>query len=335
MMNKKHLAKRIPKMKTFNPFKPVLIMLALPGIIELFLRYKYLFTKEKPGFRDKVVIITGGTRGLGFILAKKFVSEGAKVAVVARSGSDLAKVEEELRAVGGQVLTVQCDVADNEQVKQMVDDVKKRFGTIDVLVNNAGIIQVGPLENMKREDFQNAINVITWGTINTTMAVLPYMEKNRDCRIVNITSIGGKVAAPHLLPYVVGKFASVGFSEGLGAEVEKRGIKVTTVVPGLMRTGSTINAMFKGNYRREYRWFSFLDSLPIISIDPEKAASKIIEACRRGDPVLPITILAHVAIIFKALFPFLFAKLLVFTNFFLPETTGHEGDVVKSGRESM
>lgn len=321
-------------MKTLNPLKPLFSLLFIIGASELFLRYRYLIKKEMASFKDKVVLITGGTRGLGLVLTRKFASEGAKVIVVARSQDELHKVKELISKKDTEVLPLKCDVSDNEQVKETITDLINRFGAIDVLVNNAGIIQVGPVENMKREDFQNAMNINAWGTFNMTMAVLPYMQLKKDGRIINITSIGGQIAVPHLLPYVFSKFAMVGLSEGLQAEIEKKGIKVTTVIPGLMRTGSPINAMFKGNYKWEYRWFSFLDSFPPVSIDPEKAASKIIEASKRGDPVLPITIPVHVALLFKALFPFLTAKLLSFTNIFLPETTGSKGDAVKSGLKS-
>jgi len=321
-------------MKFLNPLKPLFTLLFVLGASELFLRYRYFFKKEKVSFRDKVVLITGGTRGLGLILARKFASEGAKIVILARSQEELLEAKKQIQKKGKEVLALKCDVSVNEQVKNTVAEVVNRLGSIDCLVNNAGIIQVGPVENMKREDFQSAMNVNGWGTFNMTMAVLPYMELKKCGQIINITSIGGKIAVPHLLPYVFSKFAMVGFSEGLQAEIEKKGIKVTTVIPGLMRTGSHVNAMFKGNYRWEYRWFSFLDSFPPVSIDPEKAASKIIEASRRGDPVLPITIPVHAALLFKALFPFLTAKLLSITNIFLPETTGSKGDTVKSGFKS-
>jgi short-subunit dehydrogenase len=116
------------------------------------------------------------------------------------------------------------------------------------------------------------------------------------------------------------------FRRGCNLRLRKKGINVTTVIPGLMRTGSPVNALFKGNYRSEYRWFSFLDSLPLISIDSKKAASKIIESCRHGAPVLVITFPAHVAMVFKALFPFLSAKIISLSSCFLPDTNGRKGD---------
>src|SRR6186997_1202822 len=116
-----------------------------------------------------------------------------------------------------------------------------------------------------------------------TLAVLPDMRKRRSGRIVNITSIGGKLGIPHLLPYSASKFAAVGFSQGLRAEVAAEGIKVITVVPGLMRTGSPRNAIFRGRHRSEYAWFSISDALPGVSISAEQAARRIIEATCRGE----------------------------------------------------
>src|SRR5262249_29078614 len=143
-------------------------------------------------------------------------------------------------------------------------------------VNNAGIIQVGPMETMTLADYQEAMRVHYWGPLYTALAVLPQMKQRRAGRIVNITSIGGKVAVPHLLPYVGSKFALVGLSEGLRAELMKDGILVTTVVPGLMRTGSPRNAFFKGQNEAEYAWFKIGDSIPVLTTSAERAARRIV-----------------------------------------------------------
>ena len=172
-------------------------------------------------------------------------------------------------------MTVQCDVTNAADVENMVNQVRGRFGKIDVLVNNAGTIQVGPLEVMKREDFEHAMKAHFWGPLNTILAVLPEMRERQDGRIVNISSIGGKIAVPHLVPYSASKFALVGLSKGLFTELRKDGIVVTTVCPGLMRTGSPRNANFKGKHRDEYAWFSISDSLPVTSIKAERAARSL------------------------------------------------------------
>src|SRR5207302_995684 len=148
----------------------------------------------------------------------------------------------------------------------MVDEVLDRFGRLHVLINNAGVIQVGPMEEMTLADYEDTMQTHFWAPLFTTLSVLPALRRQGEGRIVNISSIGGKIAVPHLLPYSASKFALTGFSEGLRAELLKDGIYVTTVCPGLMRTGSPRNADFKGQHRAEYAWFSISDSLPFFSM---------------------------------------------------------------------
>jgi len=142
-----------------------------------------------------------------------------------------------------------------------------------------------------------------WGTVYTSLAVLQHMRPRRSGRIVNITSIGGKVSVPHLLPYSSAKFAAVGFSEGLRAELAGTGISVTTVVPGLMRTGSHINAMFHGDAEREFSLFSLAASLPLVSMDAERAARSIVQATRRGDAELILSLPAKALALGHSLAP--------------------------------
>ncbi len=110
------------------------------------------------------------------------------------------------------------------------------FGRVDIVVNNAGIIQVGPMSTTTVEDFATALDVMFWGALYPTLAVLPQMRARRSGHVVNITSIGGMVSVPHLLPYTCAKFAAVGLSEGLRTELGQEGIHVTTVVPGWRRS---------------------------------------------------------------------------------------------------
>src|SRR5205823_4029010 len=135
-----------------------------------------------------------------------------------------------------------CDVTHRREVTQFVRATRERFGRIDVLVNNAGTIEVGPMEVMTLDDYDRAMKTHFWGPLYMVLAVLPELRKRREGRIVNVSSIGGKISVPHLLPYCASKFALTGFSQGLRAELAKDGIVVTTVCPGLMRTGSPLNA---------------------------------------------------------------------------------------------
>lgn len=283
--------------------------------------------------KDKAVLITGGSRGLGLVLAREFASEGSRVAICARDREELMRAQDELASMGAQVFAFPCDVTDRSQVKELVEVVADRFDGVDVLVNNAGAIQVGPLEVMTLEDFEHAMEVHFWGPLYTTLAVLPQMKRRGSGRIVNISSVGGKIGVPHLVPYSASKFALVGLSEGLRAELTKDGIVVTTVCPGLMRTGSPRNASFKGRHRAEYAWFAISDSLPVTSISAERAARQIVSATKRGQAELVISSQAVLAVKFHALFPEATADALALVNRLLPAPGGIGSRQVK-GSES-
>jgi short-subunit dehydrogenase len=215
----------------------------------------------------------------------------------------------------------------------MVAHVYEEWGEIDVLINNAGQIQVGPSEVMRLTDFERAMRVHFWGPLHTTLAVLPRMRARRDGRIVNISSIGGKISVPHLLPYSASKFALTGLSEGLHAELKREGIAVTTVCPGLMRTGSPRNAEFKSKHELEYAWFAWSDSMPGISVAAERAAHRILRACRNGEAEVILTLPARLAVMLHGLFPGLTADMLAVVNRLLPNAGGI-GSASAKGHES-
>jgi NAD(P)-dependent dehydrogenase (short-subunit alcohol dehydrogenase family) len=262
----------------------LLPVLAAGGIVAFIAARELMTRMREIDLNGRVVIITGGSRGLGFLLAREFARQGARVAICARDDQELFQAQRELEAeTGANILAHRCDVSDPAQVEQFVQLVVRRLGPPDVLVNNAGVIEVGPLEAMDKDDFREAMDIMFWGVLNPTMAVLAYMRERGSGRIVNITSIGGRVSVPHLLPYSSAKFAATGFSEGLRAELAGTGIRVTTVSPGLMRTGSQVNAYFKGRGREEFRWFSVGAGAPMISMDAERAARQIVRATKRGE----------------------------------------------------
>jgi short-subunit dehydrogenase len=171
------------------------------------------------------------------------------------------------------------------------------------LINNAGVISVAPMEEMTDDDHADSMAIHFWACLHAIEAVLPSMRGRGFGRIVNISSIGGKVSVPHLLPYCASKFALTGLSEGLRAELLEDGIHVTTVIPGLMRTGSPRHAQFKGQHRAEHASFALGNSLPGLSISPERAARQIITAFKRGDAEVTLTLPARVATRFHGLFP--------------------------------
>ncbi|MCA9971813.1 MAG: SDR family NAD(P)-dependent oxidoreductase [Anaerolineales bacterium] len=270
----------------------------------------------------QVVLITGASRGLGYLLAHEFAAAGCRLVICARHPQPLFEVEGELRRQGADVLAVPCDVADQAQVQHLVDEATRHYGRIDIVVNNAGIIQAGPVEAMTLADFEQALDVMYWGILYTTWAVLPQMRRRGHGRIVTVTSIGGKVSVPHLLPYNSAKFAAIGLSQGLRAELAGDGIRVTTIVPGLMRTGSHLQAQFKGNHAQEFTWFSLGASLPLVSMDARRAARQIVQATRRGDTERVLSIPAQLLARWHGLFPGLTTEMLTLVNaLLLPEAT--------------
>lgn len=272
--------------------------------------------------RDKVCLVTGGSRGLGYVLARQLLARGAHVAICARDEAELRGAQNSLSTGGGSVLAITCDVTDPEDIERMLGQMHDVLGPVDVLINNAGIITVGPVEEQTIRDYDEAINTHFQGPVHLTLGVLPEMQRRRSGRIVNITSIGGKVPTPHLVPYAASKYALVGFSESLRTEVAKDNVYVTTVVPGLMRTGSPPHAMFKGQDDKEYAWFSTADHLPIISIDVERQASRIIDALQHGDAELITPFVANLQAKVHGLFPNLTTELASLFNRLLPGPGG-------------
>jgi NAD(P)-dependent dehydrogenase (short-subunit alcohol dehydrogenase family) len=235
---------------------------------------------------------------------------------------------------GGEAVAVPCDLRERAQIEEAVRNILRHYGRIDVLINCAGIIEVGPLEHMTREDFEQAMQVHLWAPFTLMWEVIPQMRKQGGGRIVNITSIGGKIAVPHLAPYCASKYALVGLSDSVRAELARDKIYVTTVAPGMMRTGSHVNAKFKGRHAEEFAFFAILNSMPLISIKAERAAAKILDACRRGQAELTLTLAARLAILGNTVFPNLTGYAMQMTNRFLPGPTDSSGDRLRSGAES-
>ena len=287
-------------------------------------------------FRGKSVVITGGSRGLGLLMARELAAAGARLTLIARDADALRRAAEDLetRQPRIEVATVDADIRSRDDAARAIRATFERFGTVDVLINNAGTIHVGPLDHMSLDDYEDAMNTHFWGPLYMVLAALPQMRRQGHGRIVNISSIGGRIAVPHLVPYSASKFALTGLSDGLRAELLHENIIVTTVCPGLMRTGSPVNAQFKGQQEQEYAWFAIADSLPLATISAERAARQIVAACRRGDAELVITMQAQMAIVARALVPELFQDAMALVARALPGPTGADGDISRTGRES-
>jgi short-subunit dehydrogenase len=161
--------------------------------------------------------------------------------------------------------------------------------------------------------------------VHCALSVLPQMLERRSGTIVNIASIGGKIAVPHMLPYTASKFAAVGFSEGLHAELRAKGVHVLTVCPGLMRTGSHVSAQFAGDAEREYRWFSLAANLPGVSTSAACAARRIVRAVAAGETEIAITPQAIVAARLASVAPEAVALAMSMVNRLLPKATTGKG----------
>jgi NAD(P)-dependent dehydrogenase (short-subunit alcohol dehydrogenase family) len=289
---------------------------------------------EEFDLNGMVVLITGGSRGFGLALAREFGEHGARLALCARDPDELERALIDLSSRDIPVFTYQCDVSDPAQVNEMVQAARRHYGQLDVLVNNAGVIDVGPLRTMTLGDFHRAMDIMFWGTVHTTLAVLPHMLERGKGRIVNITSVGGKVSVPHLLPYSCAKFAVVAFSEGLRAELSRTRVKSITIAPGLMRTGSYLNSHFKGDDEREATWFSLSASIPGVSISARRAAKQVIAATRRGTAEKILSLPANLLVLFHGVLPGATADLLGLLSRGLPNGQGENSRAMKSHIQS-
>lgn len=310
------------------------------GLGSLLAVRKYLHHKAEEDyiFRKKVVFITGASRGLGLVLARQLAKQNARLAICARNKEELQRAKSHLQETyAAEVLAIPCDITDKLQVQEAIDKTVEHYGSLDVLINNAGDVLVGPLENNSLDDFEKMMQLYFYGPLYCMYASIPYMKRQGAGRIVNICSIGGRISVPHLLPYSSGKFALAGLSEGMGAELKKENIHVSTIYPGLMRTGSPRNVEVKGQYEKEYKLFKLSDSLPGISTSAENAAAQILRACRRGAATLTITIPAKLAIAVHGIAPSLVVRTNALINSLLPtgenrqSIRGYETEYEKKG----
>ncbi len=279
--------------------------------------------RRRYDFANKAVLVMGGSRGLGLAIARQFADAGARVAICGRDADTLARARRDLaRHAAADVMALQCDVTDPDQVNETVDAVAARFGGLNVLVNNAAVIQVGPAQEMTPDDYDLAMRTIFWSALHATRAALPHLRRQGGGRIANVASIGGKIAVPHLLPYSAAKFALVGLGEGLRAELLGENVYLTTVCPGLIRTGSPPHADFKGRADQEYAWFSASDVMPGQSASAEAVAAKLLDAVRHGDAEVSLPLAATLPILLHGIAPGVTAELMAVFNRFLPKPGG-------------
>jgi short-subunit dehydrogenase len=281
--------------------------------------------RPRMNLAGKVVLITGGSRGFGLALASRFGRMGCRLALCARDRGELERAAARLRHHASEVKIFPCDLSRPEEIQGLVDRVVLEMGALDGLVNNAGLIQVGPAQAMTLDDYDEALKLMFWAPLRCITAALPHFRRQGAGFIVNVSSIGGKVSVPHLLPYCCAKFALAGLSEGLTHELAAENIQVLTVGPGLLRTGSHIRGQFAGNQRLEYNWFAISDNAPGLSMAPDRAARQVVEALRNGRREIILSIPANILARLQGIAPDTFSLALTTACAALPKWTGASG----------
>ncbi len=295
-----------------------------------------LRSRRAVSFRDQTVVISGGSRGLGLLLARQLADGGARLALVARTAQDLEAAADDLETrTGRRPFVAACDVRQRDAVEAAVTRIAAEVGPPSVLVHDAGVIEVGPLEHMDEADYREALGVHFWGAYYLTEAVRPHLPRDGSGRIGYVSSVAGRVAVPHLGPYSASKHALVGYADAVRAELAADGVRVTTITPGLMRTGSPPNVTVKGDHEKEYAWFALSDANPLVSMDAERAAAKILDALRHGDPALTLTLTARLGAALDGLAPGVAGRLAALANRLLPDAVGPAGDRRQSGWDSF
>lgn len=250
-----------------------------------------------------VVLVTGSSRGLGLQIARELVARGAKVVITGRDHETLERALDDLEQRGGEVVAFPADLTEPDQLRALARRARDVLGPIDVLVHNAGQIQVGPFEAMTHADHERAFGIHYGAALRLVEEVLPDMKARGRGDVVMITSIGARIAVPHMVPYTASKHAEAALSRSLRVELARYGVRVLTVFPWLMNTGSPRNATFKGDHRREYAWFSLADAAPLLSLSAERAARRIVRAIETGRTELVLGLPARVAATVHDLFP--------------------------------
>lgn len=188
------------------------------------------------GIAGKVVVITGASSGLGAATARRLSRDGATVVLAARRLDRVQALAEELTATGGKALAVETDVVDRDQVQQLVDRTVKSYGRIDVMLNNAGLMPLSPLERLKVDEWDQMIDVNIKGVLYGIAATLPYMKQQKSGHIINVSSVAGHKIIPSGAVYCATKFAVRALSEGLRQEVKPYNIRTTIISPGAVAT---------------------------------------------------------------------------------------------------
>jgi NAD(P)-dependent dehydrogenase (short-subunit alcohol dehydrogenase family) len=254
-------------------------------------------------FAGRSVLITGASRGLGLEIARQLGREGARLTLVARGGERLEQAATSLRSTTAEVLAQPAEVGDPAQMEGAVAAAVARFGGLDVLINNAGMVGLGRATEIPLERYETAMAVHFWGPLHAMRAALPHLRRSANGRVVNVTAIEGRVGLPRLAPHAASKGALAAFSLCLRAEWVRENVWVTTVCPGAIRSGPSSWPVLR---------------TPGISIDVARAARQVIRACRRGDAELVLPASARLLVRFHALAPGPASQLAAVADHFFP-----------------
>lgn len=241
---------------------------------------------------SKVWFVTGASKGLGLTLIKKLRSNGYRVAATSRSAASLIK---EVGDISDTFFPVEMDVTSDKHVKEVIDKTVRHFGTIDVVVNNAGFGQIGTLEELSDEEARNSFDVNVFGCLNVIRHATPILRKQGSGHIFNISSIGGYLGNfPGFGVYCSTKFAVAGFTEALAEEMKGFGVSVTLVYPGYFRTNFLSKGSIKtpANPIAAYETARESEQAHLSQIDgnqpndPGKAAKVLIEVSKQETPLV-------------------------------------------------
>lgn len=260
-------------------------------------------SSRKFAWDQKRVLVTGGSAGLGLVLARQLASKGVRLAVCDMARQTVRQAVDELRKYGGDVIGIECDVRKYDSVVQMFEEIDAEFGGVDVLFNAAGVVEVGASEWMNHRDFENFMETNCRGAFCTIRAAMPGMWKLGWGRIMNVALLGRQRAVTSMPPGVECKSGTVGLLQDLRTDFRHENILVSTACPGLIETLSSRETMFEDRHREKYGWFSIGDSLPLMSENAQEAASQIIDACQQGRGKFTVANPVNVAVHLQRYFP--------------------------------
>lgn len=231
--------------------------------------------------KGSVVLVTGGNKGLGREIARQYLSLGAKVIILGRDQKTLDNAVFELSELG-EVTSVRADITDPDQVLGAIAEIQRRYGRLDGLVNNAGLVIGGPLASSSEDDYRRLLETNLFGTRNMVEAALPLLRASLQPWIINVTSAAGKLAVPYLIPYGASKAALARYSEGLALQLASEGVHVLTVYPSFIHTGVWEHTPVKEAKIPLARVYGFISAMPFISMSTSGAARRILDAQAQG-----------------------------------------------------